>query len=107
TPEDYDALEGERDNLSAAMDAAEGLRDWQIVFRLAWFATEMLSVRGYWDEAIRRGEQGARAAEAAGNEGDGVRLAGNTATVRLNRGEYEAARQTYERALAVLRRRGD
>ncbi|PYS88213.1 MAG: hypothetical protein DMF64_20970 [Acidobacteria bacterium] len=111
TPEAYDALEAERDNLAAAMDAAEGLSDWRNVIRLARAlanpADGVFSVRGYWDEALRRGEQGARAAEAAGDEGEAVKLAGNAATVRMERGEYEAARQAYERALAVLRRRGE
>jgi tetratricopeptide (TPR) repeat protein len=111
TPEAYDALEAELDNLLAAFDVAEGLRDWESVQRLAWAlsisVTGVLSVRGYWDEAIRRGEQGARAAEAAGDEAAAVKLAGDAASVRLLRGEYEAARRAYERALAVLRRRGD
>jgi tetratricopeptide (TPR) repeat protein len=111
TPEDYDALEAEKDNLLAAMDVAEELRDWQSIIGFAWVLAVpvdgMLSVRGYWDEALRCGEQGARAAEAAEDEYATVAFAGNAATVRLNRGEYEAARQTYERALAVMRRRGD
>jgi tetratricopeptide (TPR) repeat protein len=111
TPEDFDALEAELDNLLAAMDEAEGLRDWQSIIGFAWVLAKsvdgVLDVRGYWDEAIRCGEQGARAAEAAGDEYAAVGLAGNAASVRVERGEYEAARQTYERALAVMRRRGD
>ncbi|MFL6211154.1 MAG: tetratricopeptide repeat protein [Pyrinomonadaceae bacterium] len=111
TPEAYDALEAEQDNLLAAMDVAEGLSDWPSIIWLARaLASPMggvLSVRGYWDEALRRGEQGARAAEAAGDEGEAVKLAGNAATVRMERGDYEAARQVYEWALAVLRRRGE
>ncbi len=111
TPEAYDALEAELDNLLAAMDTAEALHDWLSVIGVAGVLGNpegrVLYVRGHWDEAIRRNEQGARAAEAAGDEGAAVMLAANAATIRLMRGEYAAARAAYERALAVLRQRGD
>jgi tetratricopeptide (TPR) repeat protein len=111
TPEAYDALEAEKDNLLAAMDVAEGLSDKQNIIRftrmLASPYAGMLSVRGYWDEAIRRCEQGVRAAESAGNEVEAVRLIGDAASLRMERGEYEAAQMAYEHVLMVLRRRGD
>ena len=111
TKEDYKALEAEKDNLLAAMDMAEAQNDWKSVTRLAWVLTlderGMLNVCGYWDEAIRRGEQGARAAEAAGDEDEAVRLTGDAAMLHRWRGEYEAARRAYDRALAVSRQRGD
>jgi tetratricopeptide (TPR) repeat protein/energy-coupling factor transporter ATP-binding protein EcfA2 len=111
TPKAYDALEAEKDNLVAAMDIAEGLSDWQSISQLALVIAApyvgVLSVRGYWDELIRRGDQGARAAEVTGDEWMAVILSGNAAAIRMERGEYEAAQQAYDQALEVSRRLGD
>src|SRR5205085_12587023 len=61
TPEDYDALEAKKDNLPAALDVAQAQSDWQSMMRLANVLAKpvdgMLSVRGYWDEAVRCGAQ--------------------------------------------------
>src|SRR5205085_6552732 len=111
TPEDYDALEAEKDNLLAAMDVAEGLSDWQSMMRLADVLAKpysgMLSVRGYWDEAVRCGAQAGAAAQAAHDELSVAKFAGNAASIRMERGEYDTARQVYEQALVVVRRLGD
>src|SRR5205085_5760552 len=107
TPEDYDALEAEKDNLLAALDVAQAQSDWQSMMRLANVLANpvygMLSVRGYWDEAVRCGAQAGAAAQAAQDEWRVAQFAANAAAMRLERGEYEAARQTYEQALATFR----
>ena len=107
TPEDFDALEAEKDNLLAALDVAQAQSDWQSVMRLADVlarpASGMLSVRGYWDEVLRCGAQAGAAAQAAQDEWRVAQFAANAAGMRLERGEYEVARQTYAQVLATFR----
>ena len=110
TPEDYDALEAEKDNLLDAIDTAFDLEDWESVQIIAYIITEpesgMLSVRGYWDEAIQRGEQAILAAQAANDEGRVAMFSGNIAVIRMNRGEYDAAQRAYEHALDAFKKLG-
>ncbi|HEX8845076.1 MAG TPA: tetratricopeptide repeat protein [Pyrinomonadaceae bacterium] len=108
TPEDYDALEAEKDNVLGAMDLASEMEDWLNVMEIANVLANpvigMLSVRGYWDEAIRRGEQAVVAAQKAENEWAVAKFAGNAAGIRMNRGEYDEARRTYQQALTAFRK---
>src|SRR5215510_2572279 len=72
-PEDYDALEAERENLLGALDIAFEAQDWRTVMRLMDAinrdgVTGMLSVRGYWDEAKERGKQALTAARKVQDE---------------------------------------
>src|SRR5205807_322017 len=66
TPENFDALEGEKDNLLSAVEAAFTSEDWKSVMRMAYALTGipagMLRVRGYWDVAILLCKQGLKAA---------------------------------------------
>jgi tetratricopeptide (TPR) repeat protein len=107
TPEAYDALEAEKDNLLAAQDVAQAQRDWQSMMRLAAVLADpadgMLSMRGYWDEVLRCGVQAGAAAQAAQDEWQVALFASHVAAMRLERGEYEVARQTYEQVLATFR----
>jgi tetratricopeptide (TPR) repeat protein len=108
TPEDYDALEAEKDNVLGAIDVAFAMNDWLNVINIAGVltnpATGMMSVRGYWDEAIRRGEQAAIAAQTAGDEWGVASFAGNAASIRMLRGEHDEARRTYQQALAAFKK---
>ncbi|MBA3242772.1 MAG: TIR domain-containing protein [Acidobacteria bacterium] len=111
TPEDYDLLEAEKDNLSSAMDAAFAYEDWQSVVRMADAPANpvsgMLGVRGYWDEALRLNELALRAARFSSNEGYVAVLAHNVAIVHQNRGEHEEARRLYGESLEINKKLGD
>jgi tetratricopeptide (TPR) repeat protein len=111
TPDDLNALEDERENLLAAMDVAFADEDWQSVMRIADViaapASGVLSIHGYWDDAIARGEQAAEAARRAGDESAAARFEGNAATILTDRGEYAKARETHERVLETYKRLGD
>ena len=108
SPEDYDALESEKDNLLTALDAAFASGDWESVLITTHVLVNpvegVMSVRGYWDEAIRYGEQAVAAAKSANNEWAIAQYAGNAATIRMNRGEYEEARIVFEKAVDAFKK---
>jgi tetratricopeptide (TPR) repeat protein len=106
TPEEMDALESEKENVLTAMDVAFRLQDWESVMRLmnAVAFPGMLDTRGYWDEAIQRSRQAARAARMAQNELAAAYFTANAATIRLYRGEYREARRAYGQALGYFKK---
>lgn len=109
TPEDFDALGAEKDNLLAAMDMASAERNWESVQRLAEVlvsSESMLIVRGYWDEAIRVGEQALAAARAENSEWSIARFESYIAGLRVYRGEYAEARRAYQHSLDIFRKLG-
>lgn len=112
TPEDFDALEAEKDNILSAMDVAFDLKDWSNVMRLMETinldgVNGLLTMRGYWDEAIQRGEQAVAAAYANKDEASVAAFAGNVAIIRQKRGEYDEAKQAYSQAVAAFRKLGN
>ncbi|HEX8494083.1 MAG TPA: tetratricopeptide repeat protein [Pyrinomonadaceae bacterium] len=111
TPEDYDVLEGERENLLSAIDVASDLRDWQSVQVVAYIVAEpvkgVLSVRGYWDDVIRCNEQATAAAREGNDERAIAGFSTNIAAIRMERGEYEEARQAYQEALVTFKKLGE
>ena len=111
TPEDYAALEAEKDNLLYAIDVAFNLRDWESVQQLTYIlaapVTGVLSVHGYWDEAIRRGEQGLKAARNISSEARVALFAHNIAIIHQKRGELIEARRLYDESLEIRRSLGD
>jgi tetratricopeptide (TPR) repeat protein len=111
TPENYDALEVERDNLLSAAETAFASEDWGSVMGMAYvlagFGVGMLCVRGYWGEAVRLGEQALQAARSSQDE---VRIAGlshNLAVMYQTRGEPAEARRLYDESLEINKRIGD
>jgi tetratricopeptide (TPR) repeat protein len=107
TPEDYDALEAERDNLLSATDAAFAREDWGSVVRMAYPMDEMLSVRGYWNEALSVDELALRAARSSQDETQVANLAHIAAVMYQSRGELEEARRLYDESLEINKRLGD
>jgi tetratricopeptide (TPR) repeat protein len=111
TPEDYSALEIERDNILSAIDLAFDINDWktasEISYTIANPASGMLSIHGFWDEAIRRNEQSLAAARKALN----VRLIAdfthNVAVFHQMRGELFEAQRLYSESLEIARKFGD
>lgn len=109
TPEHYDALEQEKDNLLTAMDVAFETKQWDDVMRLlrALAFPGMLDTRGYWDEVITKGKQAATAAQLAGNQAAVAEFEANTAVVRRDRGEYDEALVASQNALTLFRALND
>ena len=112
TPEHFNALEEEKDNILSAMDVAFSLKDWWSVLRLMDAinfegVNGLLTVRGYWDEALQRGEQAIKAAHNLQNEEAIARFAHNTAIIFQNRGELDEARRLYDESLEIEKRLGN
>jgi tetratricopeptide (TPR) repeat protein len=111
TPEDYDTLEEEKDNLLRAAEAAFASGDWESVMRMAYALASptsgMLSVRGYWDEAVRFGEQALQAARSSHDEAEIANHSHNVAVMYENRGELAEARRLYDESLEIAKRLGN
>jgi tetratricopeptide (TPR) repeat protein len=107
TREDFDALEAEKDNTLSAMDAAFDLEDWAGVVQTRFALNEFLDLRGYWDEAIRSGQQALAAARYSQNESAVAVFAHNLAIMHQRRGELESARRLYNESLEINNGFGD
>jgi tetratricopeptide (TPR) repeat protein len=112
TPSNYNALEIEKDNLLSAMDIALDLGDRKFVMQLMYTinydgANGFLTVRGYWDEAIQRGEQALAAARHLRNEVLVGTFAHDLALAYQNRGELTKARILYDESLEIAKNLGD
>ena len=107
TPEDFDALEAEKDNVLSAMDAALDLEDWESVVQTRFALETFLELRGHWDEAIRSGQQAVSAARYSQNESSVAALLHNLAIMYQRRGELESARQLYKESLEINKRLGN
>jgi tetratricopeptide (TPR) repeat protein len=109
-PEDYDALEAERENLLGAMDIAFEAQDWQTVMRLMdaiLSRGQWLHIRGYWDEAKERGEQALTAARKLQDEEHMAIHAHNLAFIYQNQGDLDEAFSLYRQSLDIARKLGD
>lgn len=104
TPENLATLEAEKDNLLNAMDVACGARDWESMKQLRFATNQFLSMRGYWDEAIKSGEEAKEAARATKNDLDVARFTTTVANIRLRRGEYEEAERANREALELAKK---
>ncbi len=107
TPEDYAALEVEKDNLLSAADTAFAQADWTSVMRLAYPMDNVLSVRGYWDETLRIGALALQAARSAQSETQVASLSHNLAVMYQQRGELGEARRLYAESLQIMQKLGD
>lgn len=104
---DFDALEAEKDNLFNAIDVAFKQNDWKRLMRLTGAGFRMLQTRGYWDQAIRHGEQALAAAHYSGSEIGVAHFKLNLAVVQTDRGEVLEARRLCNESLEIQRRMGD
>jgi tetratricopeptide (TPR) repeat protein len=111
TPENYDALEVERDNLLSAAETAFASEDWESVMAMAYALARpvggMLSVRGYWGEAVRLGEQALQAACSSQDEARIADLSHNLAAMYQSRGELTEARRLYGESLEIEKSLGN
>jgi tetratricopeptide (TPR) repeat protein len=106
TPENFDALEAEKENLRGAMDVAFESGDLAGVMFVSDRLCHFLRLRGYWDEAIRSAERGEDAARQANDDSSAAVFMSNVATIRKNRGEYAEAEAIYRNALEIFRGEG-
>lgn len=109
TPEDFSALNSEKENLLRAMDLAFRQEDWEGVVRLGWVIAlrrRWLHQQGYLDEAIKRCELGASAAEAIKHEGAAVAFTQTIEYLHRERGELEELPKLYARSLGLFERLG-
>jgi tetratricopeptide (TPR) repeat protein len=111
TPENYDALEEDKDNLLGAAEAAFTSEVWESVTRIAYVLVHpengMLRVRGYWGEAVKLGEQALQAARSLQDEARVAGLSNNLAAVYQARGELAEARRLYDESLEIEKRIGN
>lgn len=111
TPENYDALEEDKDNLLGAAEGAFSSEAWNIVTLMADVLTNavsgMLSVRGYWGESVKLGEQALQAAHSLQNEKWVANLSHNLAVMYQNLGEFAEARRLLSENLEIERRLDD
>jgi len=107
TAEHLNAMEAEKDNILNAIDVAFEMSDWNSLMRIDSAMHGFLQVRGYWDEAIRRGEQ---ALEVARNLSD-ERMIGvfthNVAITHQRRGNQSKARRLYGESLEINKKLGN
>ena len=106
TPEDYAALEAEKDNMLYAIDVAFGLNDWGSVITITdalGSINAFLDLRGYWDEAIKYNHQAADAARFAKDEHLAAVFSHRIGIFQFKRGLYDEARRAGEEALKIYR----
>jgi tetratricopeptide (TPR) repeat protein len=104
TAEDLNALDAEKDNLLGAMDAAFGMQNWSNVMGIRAALDDFLSLRGYWDEAVKSAEQAKTAARHAGSELAIPYFIACEAEIRRSREEYDEARRAYLEALEIFKK---
>lgn len=110
-PSCYDALEAERENLLSAAAAAAACEDWARAVLLADTLMHpsqgVLSVRGYWDDALWLGELALGAARSLQNEAWVAQVAHNVGILYQHRGELHKARQLYDESLEIKKKYGN
>jgi tetratricopeptide (TPR) repeat protein len=106
-PEDLDALEAEKDNVLAALDATFDAQDWEGMLRIRSALDRLLYLRGYWSEAIRTGGQAEAAARELGLEQVVANCKTSVGMIYKERRDDEEAMRFYQEALEIFRRVGD
>jgi tetratricopeptide (TPR) repeat protein len=108
TPEDYDTLEAEKDNLLKAIDMYLDSGDLEsanvMTNILAAPESGMLSVRGYWDDAIQYQEQALQASRNAQSEPVIAHFAHCVAMMYQRRGNSAKARRLYDESLEISKK---
>lgn len=115
TPEHFDALEREKDNVLAAINLACELEEWQSALQIAKALhfkgfRGFLPQRGYWDDSLKMCEAALRAAKAEFNLGFDEEISHiffNQAYVIRNWGDNKRARLLYTQILQIAKKTKD
>ncbi len=105
--QDYDALERERLNLSAAMDWAEQAGEARNVVEFARHLFDFLWVRGYWRVGQERMNQSVTAAQQLGDRSGEALLLHELGVLCRVEGDWEEARRCFDQSLALEENLGD
>jgi tetratricopeptide (TPR) repeat protein len=108
-PEDFEALEIEKDNVLSAIDLASEMKDWISVVQLMSAVNSdgingMLAVRGYWDDAVKYNYRALDAGRFLNDEHAIAVYSHRIALIQKERGLYDEARRAYEAALVIYRK---
>jgi tetratricopeptide (TPR) repeat protein len=103
TPENYDELEKERENILTAARIAFESGDGQFARHLFVLMADFLRIRGYWDDYARLGELALQSAQLENDPSEIARCASGLAEIRVRRGELAEARRLYEEQLALAK----
>jgi len=103
TPENYDALERERENILTAARIAFEDGDGQFTRQLFVLMAGFLGIRGYWDDYARLGELALQSARLENNPDEIARCISRLAEIRRRRGELAEARKLSEENLAFAK----
>jgi tetratricopeptide (TPR) repeat protein len=109
-PEDFDALEIEKDNLLSATDVAFTLDELVSVLSLTEVlgsVNAFLDLRGYWDDAIKYNSLAVTAAHKLGIELAAAVYSHRIGILQFKLGLYDGARQSGEKALSIYRHLND
>ncbi|HWW74826.1 MAG TPA: tetratricopeptide repeat protein [Pyrinomonadaceae bacterium] len=107
TAEQLNLIEAEKDNILSAIDVALELGDAQSAMSAYHYVYNFLDLRGYWNEAIRRGKQSLYVARNLADMGWIAVFTHNVAILLQNQGEIEEARHLYGESLDIKKRIGD
>jgi tetratricopeptide (TPR) repeat protein len=107
TAEHLNAVEAERDNILNAMNVASETGDGKSLLRIRSALGEFLIMRGYWDEAVRSGEQALNVARNLSDENWIATIAHKVAVTHQNRGEVSKAHRLYDESLEIKQRLGN
>lgn len=104
------ALDGELDNLRAAMEWAQrrDQRDgWELVGGYSFAVTRFFRVRGMWEQWTEWGEAALKACEHLGHSHGMAKTYTNLGSVYYRQGDWERAIELYEQSLEIEERLGD
>jgi tetratricopeptide (TPR) repeat protein len=106
TAEQLNLIEAEKDNILSAIDVALELGDPQSAMYICDFVYKFLDLRGYWDEAIRRGKQVLTVARNLADMNWIAVFTHNVAVLQHNQGELHDARRLYTESLDITMKMG-
>lgn len=104
TAEHLSSLEDEKENLLLAVDLACDIGDLENVAKITLLIYPFLSLRGYWDEAIHRGQKALSAAERSKDDYYIGVFADALSAIFENRGQYSEAMDYLRRSREIAER---
>jgi tetratricopeptide (TPR) repeat protein len=107
TGTDFDSLNDERENIFNAMDIALSTSQYREMERIRIGIENFLRAFGFWDEAIRYGQQAIAAAKASKDDRNIAAMAGNVGVFHWLRGEHDKARSIHEEVLEIFSKSGN